>query len=140
MICSELNKDFACGNFTNTLANSSVNRSEFQCLNFTIPIKNKSEITNTSCSSITSINQTCCESSNKYGHVESSKIFLLLSKNLAFYVIMAFNNSIPLMLGEGLETLTNSVSLCRIIIPLLAYYDEISPECEGLLTLKGLQL
>ena len=44
------------------------------------------------------------------------------------------------MLGEGLETLTNSVSLCRIIIPLLAYYDEISPECEGLLTLKGLQL
>ena len=122
------------------MANSSVNRSEFQCLNFTIPIKNKSEITNTSCSFITSINQTCCESSNKYGHVESSKIFLLLSKNLTFYIIMAFNNSIPLILGEELETLTNSVSLCRIIIPLLAYYDEISPECDGLLTLKGLQL
>ena len=53
---------------------------------------------------------------------------------------MAFNNSIPLILGEEFETHTNSVSLCRIIIPLLAYYDEISPECDGLLTLKGLQL
>lgn len=53
---------------------------------------------------------------------------------------MASNNSIPLILGEELETQTNSVTLCRIIIPLLVYYDEISLEYDVSLTLKGVLL
>ena len=86
--------DFACGNFT--VANSSVNKSEFQCLNFTIPTKNKSEITNTNGSSISSINQICCELSNKYGPVNSSEIFLLLSQNLTNKMHFDFCSGIPM--------------------------------------------
>ena len=85
--------DFACGNFT--VANS-VNKSEFQWLNFTIPIKNKSGITNTSGSSISSINQTCCQLSNEHGPVNTSKIFLLLSQNLTNKMHFDFCSGIPM--------------------------------------------
>lgn len=89
--------DFACDNFT--VANSSVNKSEFQRLNFTI--KNESGITNHRSlmhngSSISSISQTCCKLSNKCGQVESSNISLLLSQNLTNKMHFDFCSGIPM--------------------------------------------
>ena len=100
MIC-ECNQvapaDFVCGNFVDTVANTnnSVNRSEFQWLDFTIEKESEiTNITNTSGSSISSINHTCGELSENYG--ESSKIFLLLSKNLTDKMHFDFCSDIPM--------------------------------------------
>ena len=99
------------GNLVDAVAtNSSVNRSEFQSLRFTIPLKNKSEITNTSGSSISNVNEICFNLSCTYG-VNVSEIFLLLSKNLTDKMHFDFCSDIPMQYALNTSKNFNIASL-----------------------------